>query len=135
MKELTIAATIQNIETATDFVGELLDSQDCSMKAHMQIDIAIDELLGNIARYAYSPDTGSVTIRAEVSGDPPCAVITFIDEGIAYNPLTAPDPDVTLAAEDREIGGLGVFMVKKTMDEITYRREDGKNILTIRKAI
>ena len=135
MKELTIAATVENIETVTDFVNEQLEALDCPMKAQMQIDVAIDELFGNIAHYAYNPDVGDATVRVEVIDDPLSVIITFVDNGVPYDPLTAADPDVTLSAEDRAIGGLGVFMVKKTMDEITYRYENGSNILSIRKTL
>ena len=135
MKELTIAATVENIETVTDFVNEQLEALDCPMKAQMQIDIAIDELFGNIAHYAYNPDVGDATVRVEVIDDPLSVIITFVDKGVPYDPLTAADPDVTLSAEDRAIGGLGIFMVRKSMDEITYRYENGSNILSIRKTL
>ena len=133
MKELTIAATVENIETVTDFVNEQLEVLDCPMKAQMQIDIAIDELFGNIAHYAYNPDVGEATVRVEVIDAPLSVIITFIDGGVPYDPLVAADPDATLSAEERTLGGLGIFMVKKSMDEITYRYENGSNILSIRK--
>ncbi len=133
MKELTIAATVENIEKVTDFVNEQLEALDCPMKAQMQIDIAIDELFGNIAHYAYNPDVGDATVRVEVIDDPLSVIITFIDGGVPYDPLAATDPDTTLSAEERTLGGLGIFMVKKSMDEITYRYENGSNILSIRK--
>ena len=133
MKELTITATVENIETVTDFVNEQLEALNCPMKAQMQIDIAIDELFGNIAHYAYNPDVGDATVRVEVIEDPLSVVITFIDKGVPYDPLTAADPDITLSADDRAIGGLGIFMVKKSMDEIVYRYDNGSNILSIRK--
>ena len=135
MKEMTIAATVDNIGAVTDFVDEQLEALDCPMKAQMQINIAIDELFGNIAHYAYNPDVGEATVRVEVIEEPLSVVITFIDGGVPYDPLSADDPDVTLSAEERGIGGLGIFMVKKSMDEISYRYEDGKNILSIRKNI
>ena len=133
MKELNIAATVENIETVTDFVNEQLEALDCPMKAQMQIDIAIDELFGNIAHYAYNPEIGKATVRVEVVEDPLAVVITFIDKGVPYDPLAKADPNTTLSAEEREIGGLGIFMVKKTMDEITYEYKDGQNILAIKK--
>ena len=114
---------------------EKLEEIDCPMKAQMQIDIAIDELFGNIAHYAYNPETGPATVRVEVSEAPISVIITFIDRGIPYDPLKKDDPDITLSAEERGIGGLGIFMVKKTMDEITYEYKDGQNILRIRKDI
>ena len=135
MKEITIAATVENIEAVTDFVNEQLEALDCPMKAQMQIDIAIDELFGNIAHYAYNPDVGEATVRVEVVEEPLSVIITFIDGGVPYDPLSAADPDTTLAVEERGIGGLGIFMVKKSMDDITYRYENGSNILSIRKTL
>ena len=135
MKELTVAATVENIETVTDFVNEQLEALDCPMKAQMQIDIAIDELFGNIAHYAYKPGVGDATVRVETGEDPLAVVITFIDNGVPYDPLAKEDPDISLSAEEREIGGLGIYMVKKSMDDITYEYKDGQNILTIKKNI
>ena len=133
MKELTIAATVENIETVTDFENEQLEALDCPIKAQMQIAIAIDELFGNIAHYAYNPEIGKATVRVEVIEDPLAVTITFIDNGIPYDPLAKSDPDTTLSAEEREIGGLGIYMVKKSMDEITYEYKYGQNILAIKK--
>ena len=133
MKELTVAATVENIETVTNFVNEQLEALDCPMKAQMQIDIAIDELFGNIAHYAYNPEIGKATVRVEVIKDPLAVTITFIDNGVPYDPLAKADPDTTRSAEEREIGGLGIYMVKKSMDDITYEYKDGQNILAIKK--
>ena len=135
MKELTLAATVENIETVTEFVNAQLELMDCPIKAQMQIDIAIDELFGNIAHYAYNTEVGSVTVRVEVSEAPLAVIITFIDNGVPYDPLGKDDPDITLSAEEREIGGLGIYMVKQSMDEITYEYKDGQNILKIKKNI
>ena len=135
MKELTEEAKTTNIEAVTDFVNEQLEALDCPMKAQMQIDIAIDELFGNIAHYAYNPEIGKATVRVEVIEDPLAVTITFIDNGVPYDPLAKADPDTTLSAEEREIGGLGIYMVKKTMDEITYAYKDGHNIFTFKKKI
>ena len=133
MKELTVAATVENIEAVTDFVNEELEALECPMKVQMQIDIAIDELFGNIAHYAYNPEIGKATVRVEVIEDPLAVTITFIDNGVPYDPLAKADPDTTLSAEEREIGGLGIYMVKKSMDDVTYEYKDGKNILKIQK--
>lgn len=135
MKELTINAIIDNIPTVTAFVDEQLEALDCPMKAQMQIDIAIDELFSNIAFYAYNPDVGPATVRVEVQQDPLAVVISFIDNGVPYDPLSKEDPDTTLSAEEREIGGLGIYMVKKSMDAVTYEYKNGQNILTIKKHI
>ena len=135
MKELTVEAKIENIEAVTDFVNEQLEALDCPMKAQMQIDIAIDELFGNIAHYAYNPEIGQATVRVEVIEEPLSVVITFIDNGVPYDPLAKADPDTTLSVEEREIGGLGIYMVKKSMDDITYEYKDGHNIIKIIKHI
>lgn len=135
MKELTIAATVENIEVVTDFVNQQLEELACPMKAQMQINIAIDELFSNIAHYSYNPEIGQATVRVEVVENPLAVTITFIDNGIPYDPLAKEDPDLTLSAEDRQIGGLGIYMVKKSMDEITYEYKDGQNILSIKKCI
>lgn len=133
MKELTIEAKVENIETVTNFVNEQLELLNCPLKAQMQIDIAIDELFGNIAHYAYNPEIGQATVRVEVTENPLSVVITFIDNGLPYDPLKNKDPDITLSAEERQIGGLGIYMVKKSMDDITYEYKDGQNILRIKK--
>ncbi len=133
MKELSLDAVVENIDIVTDFVNEQLEQYDCPIKAQMQIDIAIDELFGNIAHYAYNPEVGQATVRVEVLEDPLSVVITFIDNGIPYDPLSTEDPNITLSAEERQIGGLGIYMVKKSMDEIAYEYKDGQNILRIKK--
>ncbi len=135
MKELTIDAKIENISVVTDFVNAELEALGCPMRAQMQIDVAVDELFGNISNYAYHPSVGTATVRVEVIKDPLSVVITFIDGGVPYDPLAKADPNVALLAEEREIGGLGIFLVKKTMDDISYEYKDGKNILKIKKNI
>ena len=132
MKELTLPAAVENIEKAVAFVNSQLEAAGCPPKTMIQIDVAIDELFGNIAHYAYGKDTGDATVRVEVTEEP-AVIITFIDNGIPYNPLKKPDPDVTKDLEEREIGGLGIFMVKKSMDDITYEYKEGQNILRIKK--
>ena len=133
MKELTLAATLDNIPVVTAFIDEQLEALSCPMKAQMQIDVAIDELFGNIAHYAYPGGTGDATVQFDYDEAVRTASITFIDSGIPFNPLQKSDPDVTISADEREVGGLGIFMVKKTMDSVKYRYENGCNILTIQK--
>ena len=133
MKELTVDAAVENIEVVTDFVNEELEKLDCPVKARRQIDVAIDELFGNIARYAYSPDVGKATVRFSVEEDPLEVTITFIDNGIPFNPLEKSNPDTHLSAEERPIGGLGIFLVKKSMDMVEYEYKNGQNILKIKK--
>lgn len=135
MAEITLQAKVENIRQVVAFVEEELEAMGCAMKAQMQLSIAVDELFTNIACYAYAPGSGMATVRVEAISDGQQARITFIDQGVPYNPLKKEDPDITLSAEERPIGGLGVFMVKKTMDEMDYRFENGNNILTIVKTI
>lgn len=135
MKELTVDATIDNVTVVTAFVDEQLEQLDCPMKTQLQVDVAIDELFGNIAHYAYNPEVGAATVRVEVTDDPLSVMITFIDNGVPYDPLAKADPDITLSAEEREIGGLGIYMVKKSMDDVSYEYKNGQNILRIKKHI
>jgi len=101
----------------------------------MQLDIAMDELFSNIAHYAYPNGEGDATVLAEFDEAQRIFSLTFIDSGVPYNPTEKEDPDITLSAEERSIGGLGIMMVRKTMDEMTYDYRDGKNYLTICKKI
>ncbi len=135
MKELTVDAVLGSIPVVTEFVDQQLEQFGCPMKAQVQIDIAIDELFSNIVHYAYHPEVGPATVRVEVVDEPLSVIITFIDQGVPYDPLSKEDPDVTLSAEEREIGGLGIYIVKKNMNEITYEYKDGRNILKIRKEL
>lgn len=134
-KELTVEANVENIPQVTAFVDAELEALRCPMKAQMQIDVAIDELFSNIARYAYQPQTGSATVRVEVEPEPRAVVITFLDRGRPYDPLKAKEPDITASAEDRPIGGLGIFLVKKTMDDVHYEYRGGQNVLRIKKLL
>ena len=135
MQELTLMATLENVQTAVSFAEELLEEMDCPLKAQMQVAVAVDEVFSNIVHYAYGAQTGEATIRLERLDDPACVEVTFLDRGKPYDPLTQEDPDVTLSAEERAIGGLGIFIVKKTMDQVRYEYRDGQNILTIRKSL
>ena len=133
MREITVNASTDKIGTVTDFVNKVLKEAECPDPDRIQIDIAIDEIFGNIARYAYGPSPGQASVRVETEADPAGVAITFTDRGIPYNPLTAEAPDTTLPAKKRTAGGLGLFMVRKTMDEISYSYRDSMNILIIRK--
>ena len=135
VKELTLEAKVANLQQVLDFVDENLKSMRCPMKILMQIDVAVEEIFVNVASYAYAPDTGSVTIRMDLQENPRAVVITFIDSGVPYNPLAKEDPDVSLSAEERSIGGLGIYMVKKSMDKMEYEYTDQKNVLKMYKII
>ena len=135
MKEIVLNAEVASIEKVTDFVNEELESNDCSMKAQLQIDVAIDEIMSNVAYYGYPDGNGQVRVTVDFPGNEAKVIIAFEDNGIEFNPLEKQDPDVTLSADDRLVGGLGIFIVKKTMDDVRYERKDNKNILTIEKTI
>lgn len=135
MKEITLEATVENISVVTDFINEELNKVNCSEKIKSEIDIVVDELFGNIANYAYGDTLGKAIVQIEITDNPMKASITFIDNGIKYNPLENNTPDITLSAQDREIGGLGVYIVKKLMNDIIYEYVDNRNILKIVKNI
>ena len=135
MKELTVDAKVENIAAVTDFVDRELYALDCSIKARMQIDVAIDEVMANISQYAYGTETGPVTVLFGQEKDPKVVRLTFIDRGIPYDPLQKSDPDTTLSLEERPVGGLGIFLIKKSMDSMSYEYKDGKNVLTLQKRI
>ncbi len=133
MEKFTIDAKLENLPAVTEFVIDALESRDCSMKVTMQMELVIEEIFVNVASYAYKNDVGEVTICRKFDEEPRAIELTFIDSGTPYNPLEHKDPDTSLGAEEREIGGLGIFLVKKNVDEISYKREDGQNILTVKK--
>ena len=135
MKDITVDATLDNLEVVQDFVREELESRGCSMKVMMQIEIAVEEIYVNIVHYAYNPEVGKATIRCEVLDNPMQVVIQFLDSGVPFDPLAKEDADITLSAEERNIGGLGIFMVKQSMDEVNYEYKEGKNVLTIKKVL
>lgn len=128
-KELTVDAVIDNVPTVTDFVNEQLEAADCPPKLQIQMDIAIDEVFSNIAFYAYAPGKGSATVRLRI--DEAAVTLTFSDSGKPFDPLAKEDPDVTLDAQSRKIGGLGIFMVKKLASDVRYAFLDGRNVLTV----
>ena len=135
MKMITMEARIENIEPITAFVGHELEAINCPPQPQMQIIVAIDELISNIANYAYAPGGGTVTVEFDYDEADRTIMITFTDEGVPYDPLQHEEPDISLPAEKREIGGLGIHLVRKTMDDMKYRYENSKNILTIFKRI
>lgn len=131
--EIDIEATVENLPVVLGFIDRKLEAAGCPLKTQMQIDVAAEEIFVNIAHYAYKPDKGRAKVRVEVTDDPLRVAITFIDHGKPYDPLAKEDPDVTLSAEERQVGGLGIFLVKNTMDDLSYKYENGSNILTLKK--
>jgi anti-sigma regulatory factor (Ser/Thr protein kinase) len=135
MSKLHTTAKLENLTEVLAFVDEYLESAECSTKTQISIDIAVEEIFVNIASYAYTPDIGDADIEIGSDDGNKSVWITFDDTGIPYNPLAKEDPDVTLTAEERAVGGLGIFMVKKSMDKMDYRYENGHNILTLTKIL
>ena len=133
MKTITLDAKVDNLNDVLAFVDGVLEEADCPMKTQTQIDVAVEEIFVNVASYAYKGSSGTVTLEMDILQDPARASITFIDQGIPYNPLAKEDPDVTLSAEERQIGGLGIYIVKKSMDNLTYDRTEDKNVFTLEK--
>ena len=133
MKELTVEAKKENLLLVQSLIDEELEAAGCPMATQITIDIAVEELFVNIASYAYDGKSGPATVQVTIHKDPLTAEIIFIDNGKQYDPLAKPDPDVTLAAKDRTKGGLGIFMVKNSMDDVKYEYKDGKNVLTLIK--
>jgi sigma-B regulation protein RsbU (phosphoserine phosphatase) len=135
MKQLRVAARRDRLDDVLAFIEEELLAAGCPAKTRMQWALAAEEVFVNIADYAYGGGSGEATISMDISGNPPVATVVFSDGGAPHDPLEKPDPDVTMPAEDREIGGLGIFLIKKSVDAVRYRREDGKNVLTLTKAL
>ena len=132
---IRVGAAVENLPEVLAFAGSHLEKTSCSPKIRMQIDIAVEELFVNIARYAYGPEGGDVKVTLWIDKDPESLRLEFRDSGKPFDPTEREAPDVTLSAEDRKIGGLGIFMARKYMDDMYYRREDGENILTIRRKL
>ena len=133
MEKITVDATDENLQTIIDFATEQLEMRECPMKTSMQLELVIEEIFVNIASYAYHPEIGLATFCIEFEENPAAVKMTFLDKGKPYNPLEKDDPDTTLDVDERDIGGLGIFLVKKNVDEISYEYADGKNILRMKK--
>lgn len=133
MKQLRVEAKVENLGRVQEFVRRQLEGYGCREKSLQKVAIAVDEIFSNIAQYAYAPGTGPVTVEVELLEPERAACITFADEGAAYDPLETAPPDLTLAADSRPMGGLGVYLVRKFMDGVHYTRDGGKNVLQIVK--
>ena len=133
MTQKTFPAKIEALSDVLGFVDQTLEGFECPMKVQMAVCVAIEEVFVNVAHYAYGGGEGDMTLG--IGYDESSREITFrmTDGGVPFDPLQKPDPDITLSAEDREIGGLGIFITKKTMDSVTYAYENGENVLTMKK--
>ena len=126
-------ANDESLSFALGFVEEELEKLDCPLKSVMQITVCVEEMFVNVAHYAYGGNEGEVALSIDENAR--TVSITLTDSGVPFDPLAKEDPDITLSAEQRDIGGLGIFMVKKSMDEVSYERKDNKNIFTMKKEI
>ena len=133
MKSIIVPATDDDPNPVIEFVTEELERHDCPPKAQYQIEVAIEEIMVNITSYAGLTENDGVEIRCDVLEDPLRVVLQFLDGGVPFDPLAASDPDITPEGIMEREGGLGIFMVKKMMDDVSYAYEDGKNTLTILK--
>ncbi|MCR5041853.1 MAG: ATP-binding protein [Clostridia bacterium] len=129
--KLTIPAETARLPEVTAFVDDFLDTVDCPLRARMKFDLCVEEIFVNIASYAYPPGVKGLA-QIEIGEQNGVVTVVFSDSGIYYDPLKKEDPDVTLPAAQRRIGGLGIFLVKKNMDSVEYVRDGDRNILTIR---
>lgn len=138
-REITVAAETSELDTVLDFISAYLEEMECSMPLIMKINVAAEEIFVNIAHYAYkkiSPDLkGDAKVIISTNDAQDSVQIMFRDKGIAYDPLKQADPDITLSVEERQIGGLGIFMVKKSMDQVLYEREGDENVLLLVKKV
>lgn len=134
-KKIEVPADMEHLDDVMDALHGILSDEHVDEELVMKMELAVEEMYTNIANYAYKEEKGNAEVNCVLSDDPREATIVFSDCGVPYNPLERKDPDVTLSAEERPIGGLGVFLTKKLMDSVSYEYKDGKNILTIKKRV
>ena len=133
---IQVPSDISELVHVNSFLHSELDRRLCPHRVQNQLDIAVEELFTNICSYAYADKPegrGPVWVRRTYKADPSSITVDFIDEGVAYNPLERPDPEVPSSVEEAPIGGLGIMLTKRCVDEMRYEHVDGKNIVTIVK--
>ena len=135
MTNKTFPAKTEALSDVLGFVDQTLESLECPMKIQMAVCVAIEEVFVNVAHYAYGDGEGDMTLGIGFDEESRTVTFRMTDKGTPFDPLKKPDPDITLSAEEREIGGLGIFITKKTMDTVTYAYENGENVLTMIKKI
>lgn len=128
-QNIQAAPELESIPQVCEFLERALEERGAPLKVITQVNIAADEIFSNIARYS---GAAAAEVACEVTEGR--AVVRFMDDGSPYDPTAQREPDITLSAEEREIGGLGIFMVKKSMDRVSYEYAGGRNILTIEKS-
>ena len=135
MTERIFPAKTDCLNDVLAFIEESMEGFECPAKTLNAVCVAIEEVFVNISDYAYKDGDGDVRISVTLNGNDRTAVFRISDKGTPFDPLKKPDPDITLAAGEREIGGLGIFIAKKTMDTVSYAYENGENVLTMTKKI
>ncbi|MBO4337171.1 MAG: ATP-binding protein [Lachnospiraceae bacterium] len=135
MGQLVVAADVSELDKVQDFIAGELEDLDISPKVMYQIELAVEEIYTNISSYAYNPEVGQTTIGCSVDKDPLRVTIQFLDSGKPFDPLSRDEADTSTQALMERTGGLGIFLVKKNMDDVEYTYEDGKNVLTISKKL
>ncbi|MDR2393759.1 MAG: ATP-binding protein [Treponema sp.] len=130
--EIKVSASVDELEGLIEWIDAILEAEDCTIKAHSQMAIILEEIFVNISRYAY-PSEGEVFIRVGIEG--PRLILQFEDSGKPFNPLAYLSLDTKARIEERKIGGMGIYIVRKMVDEISYARVDDKNLLTLYKTI
>ncbi|MCR5279600.1 MAG: ATP-binding protein [Lachnospiraceae bacterium] len=137
MIEKEMSAKRELLDDVLLWMDDLLEPYEISRRTFVQLHVCVEELYVNICNYAYGGEHGYVKLIADVQndGDVPVFTMSFIDKGVPFNPIIHEDPDITLTAEERNIGGLGILMVKKRTDSFTYEYKDGRNITTIVKKL
>ena len=135
MMKRTFPAKVESLSDVLGFVDQTLENHECPMKIQTAICVAIEEVFVNVAHYAYGEGEGDMTLSIGFDAEKREITFRMTDKGTPFDPLKKPDPDITLSAEEREIGGLGIFITKKTMDTVSYAYENGENVLTMIKRI
>ena len=135
MTNKTFKAKTESLSDVLGFVEQTLESYECPMKTQTAVCVAIEEVFVNVAHYAYGEGEGDMTLGIGFDAENREITFKMVDKGVPFDPLKKPDPDITLSAEEREIGGLGIFIAKKTMDSISYAYENEQNVLTMIKKI
>ena len=135
MTNKTFKAQTEALSDSLGFVDRMLEKYECPMKIQTAVCVALEEIFVNVARYAYKDGEGDVELGIGIDKESRTVTFRMTDSGVPFDPLKKPDPDITLSADERDIGGLGIFITKKTMDSVEYVYENGKNILTMIKKI
>ena len=132
-KEVEVPADMDHLDDVMGIIQEIMSNVEVDEAERMKVELAVEEMYTNIASYAYSEGNGSASAKCKLTDHPGEIIICFTDTGKPYNPLDKPDPDINAGVEERGIGGLGIYMTKKMMDNVSYEYVDNRNVLTIRK--